>query len=468
MFSSLKIPAILKKMSPFFTNAGFEVWLVGGAVRDMLRGKTASDFDLATNASPQDVSKLFNHVIETGIAHGTVTVLFMGEHIEVTTFRTESDYSDGRHPDAISYASTITEDLSRRDFTINAIAINIKTGKIADPFQGKKDIKKRCIQTVGKAEDRFSEDGLRPIRAIRFASQLEYTIEQQTFEAISKTIPITKNISIERFRDEFTKMLLSNKPSVALKLMEKTGMLELFLPELHSARGVTQADKRGHHQHDILDHLYYSCDFAKTNSEKEPIIRLAALFHDIGKVETRKIVGENITFFNHEKASAKICEHVLKRMRYSNNIIRYVCHLVENHMFHYESTWTDSAIRRFLVRITPPNGLGKSLQNAIEDLFDLRIADVSGMTNSPALLQKGPWSANLLEFKDRINAVLSEANVLSLKDLHVNGEDLISIGIPKGKQVGYVLSELLKITIDDPSMNEHEKLLTVAKKLINN
>ncbi len=466
MFKKLSIPSVLQKIAPHFLQAGYEVWLVGGAVRDMLRGKTASDFDLATNASPQEVSKLFNHVIETGIDHGTVTVLFMGEQIEVTTFRTESDYTDGRHPDIVAYAANIEEDLSRRDFTINAIAVNLETGKVFDPFDGQKDIKKRCIQTVGKAEDRFSEDGLRPIRAIRFASQLDFNIEKNTFDAISKTIPITKNISIERFRDEFKKMLVSTKPSVALKLMEATGMLELFLPELFTARGITQADKRGFHQYDVLDHLFYACDFAKTKDEREPQLRLAALFHDIGKVETRHIDADKITFYNHEKVSKNTCQHVLRRLRFSNATIRYVSHLVEHHMFHYESTWSDAAVRRFIVRITPPDGLGKTVGQVIEDLFDLRIADVSGMTNSPALLQKGPWSANLIEFKDRLQSALKEPNVFSLKDLKVTGQDLIAIGIPKGKQIGYVLSELLMMAIDDPLMNEKKILLDVAKKLI--
>ncbi len=466
MVKTVPIAPILQKISPFFTNAGFECWLVGGAVRDMLRGKKASDFDLATNASPQEVSSLFKHVIETGIEHGTVTVLFMGEHIEVTTFRTESDYTDGRHPDTIKFASTIEEDLSRRDFTINAIAANIESGRIFDPFNGQKDIKNKIIQTVGNPHDRFSEDGLRPIRAIRFASQLDFIIEKNTLNAIEPTIPITKAISIERFRDEFTKMLLSKKPSIALKLMEQTGMLNLFLPELYEARGVTQADKRGYHQFDVLDHLFYACDFARVTKDNDITIRLASLFHDVGKPMTRVKEGDKITFFNHEQVSAKIVEKILTRLKFSKNMIKYTSHLVEHHMFHYESTWTDAAVRRFLVRITPKEGLGKTVEQTIRDLFDVRIADVSGMTNSPALLQKGPWSANLLEFRARIDEVLQEPNVLSLKDLKINGQDLIEIGIPKGKHIGYILSELLKMTIDDPSMNKKEKLLEVAKKII--
>ncbi len=461
----LKIPETLQKLNSYFTQNGFEAVLVGGAVRDMIRGKKVSDYDLATNATPLEVSKIFKHVIETGIEHGTVTVLFMGEQFEVTTYRTESDYTDGRHPDAVAYTRNLKEDLSRRDFTINAIAAHLSTGKIVDPFKGKKDIKKKIIRTVGNPLDRFSEDGLRPIRAIRFAAKLGFEIEKETFNAIPQCLDITKNVSIERFRDEFTKILQSEKPSVGLKLLEQTGILELFIPELISARGITQADERGYHVFDVLDHLYYACDFARINEDK-PTIRLAALFHDIGKVATRVVKGDTITFYNHEKYSSKTVNEILKRLRFSNTTINYVSHLVEQHMFHYESTWTNAAVRRFIVRITPQDGLEKTIEDTIKDLFDLRIADVSGMTNTKALLQKGPWTQNLLEFKERINTVLAEANVLSLKDLVINGKDLIEAGIKPGKQIGYILNELLQMTIDDPTANTKETLLEVAKKLV--
>ncbi len=463
---SIKIPTVLQKMNEVFESAGFEAWLVGGAVRDIIRGKMVSDFDIATNAKAEEVSRLFKYVIETGIEHGTVTVLFMGESIEVTTFRTESDYSDGRHPDNVAFALNIDEDLSRRDFTINAIAANLRDGKIFDPYNGQEDIKKGIIKTVGNAIDRFSEDGLRPIRAIRFASQLHYRIEENTFEAINQTLQITKTISIERFRDEFSKMLCTQKPSIALHLLERSGILAIFLPELQDARGVIQADNRGFHQFDVLDHSIYACDFAIYSEEKDITIRLAALLHDIGKVKTKKIVDDKITFFNHEKESALMAEEILSRLRFSKITCKYVSHLILHHMFHYESNWSNAAIRRFIVRVTAQDGLGKTIEDVIRDLFDLRIADVSGMTNSPALLQKGPWSKNLIEFDDRLTEALREPNVLSLKDLAVNGQDLILIGIPKGKQIGYVLSELLQVTLDDPTMNKKESLLLIAKKLL--
>ena len=229
---TLKIPPVLKKMNSILQDAGFEAYLVGGAVRDMIRGKAASDWDLATNAQPEQVISIFHKVIPTGIAHGTVTVLFMGHSIEVTTYRTEADYSDGRHPDSVNYAGTIEEDLSRRDFTMNAIAASLDDGSLVDPFGGQKDIKEKCIRTVGNPHDRFSEDGLRPIRAIRFATQLGFTIAPETLDAIPASLEKTAGISVERFRDEFIKIIKSPEPSVGLKLMEETGILKIFIPEL--------------------------------------------------------------------------------------------------------------------------------------------------------------------------------------------------------------------------------------------
>ncbi|MCR4626937.1 MAG: HD domain-containing protein, partial [Treponema sp.] len=323
-------------MNVFFKEAGFEAYLVGGAVRDMLLGKTETDWDLTTNATPEQVMKIFKKVIPTGIAHGTVTVLFMGKQIEVTTYRTDSEYSDGRHPDKVIFTSSLEDDLSRRDFTMNAIAASLETGEIKDPFNGISDIKNKIIRTVGNPFDRFTEDGLRPIRAIRFSSQLDFEIEKKTFEAITtpEVRKKTLGISIERFRDEFVKTLKSNAPSKGFHLMEQTGILEYFIPELSFCRGVIQGDGRGFHEFDVLDHLLYACDGACNDNL---IVRLAALFHDIGKPETKReqlsdSSGEKITFYNHESVSERITEKILTRLRFPNATVNEVCHLVKNHM----------------------------------------------------------------------------------------------------------------------------------------
>lgn len=449
---------LLKKFGKVFEENGFQAYLVGGAVRDLILKKPCSDWDVATNATPEQVMSMFKFVVPTGIAHGTVTVHFHKTEIEVTTFRTESEYSDGRHPDKIAYASTIEEDLSRRDFTMNAIAVNLRNGKICDPFGGRKDIRKKVIRTVGIPNERFMEDGLRPIRALRFASQLNFCIEKDTFSEIFKPDVQKKitSISIERFRDEFLKMLKSEKPSVGLKLMEETGILKLFIPEFEICRGCNQGDGRGFHDFDVMDHLIYACDGAPKNNYK---VRLAALFHDIGKPSCKRVIenekdGQLFTFYNHDNEGAKITEKILRRLKFSNEEIADVSHLVKNHMFHYESSWSDAAVRRFIVRV----GL-----QYMDDLFDLRVADVFGMHNNQVNLRNSTTSENILELKERIEKITEKQNALSLKDLCVNGKDLMDIGIPSGKKIGVVLNELFEAVLEDPEMNNREKLLKLAE-----
>ena len=456
---SIKIPSILGKLNEIFEQNGYKAYLVGGAVRDTLMGKEAHDWDVTTNAKPEDVMRIFHKVIPTGIAHGTVTVHFMKNEIEVTTFRTESDYSDGRHPDKVEYTGNIEEDLSRRDFTINAIAASLKDGKLTDPFNGKQDIRKKIIRTVGNPEHRFSEDGLRPIRALRFSAQLGFEIEKNTLAAISlpEIIEKTKSVSVERFRDELTKLLKADFPSGALKIMEQTGVLSLFIPELVSCRGCVQGDFRGFHDFDVLDHLFYACDGAPKN---KPLVRLAALFHDIGKPEAKRVIstenGDQFTFYNHDAISERITKEIMLRLKYSNAEIEQVAHLVKNHMFNYESTWTDAAVRRFLVRV--------KLEN-VEDLFDLRLADIYGMHNKPVRGHDSQTIALLNELSDRIKKETERNSALSLKTLAVNGKDLMKEGIPAGKELGNILSELLETVLDDPSQNEKEKLLLIAKNI---
>lgn len=465
----VNIPKILQDFYKIFEKNGFQAYLVGGAVRDICLKKKPSDWDIATNATPQDVMKMFKFVVPTGFEHGTVTVHFNKTEIEVTTFRTESGYSDARHPDKINYAATIEEDLARRDFTMNAIAVNLKNGKIVDPYGGQKDIKKRLIRTVGNAHERFMEDGLRPIRALRFASKLGFAIEEKTYQEISQKDVQNKitSISIERFRDEFEKMMLSKKPSVALKLMEETGILNLFIPEFSKCRGCIQSDYRAFHKFDVLDHLFYACDGAPENKLN---VRLAALFHDIGKPDAKNITMqevfdskecckknlETITFYNHEKYSAEITQKIMTRLKFSNEMIKNVIHLVKEHMFHYEENWTNAAVRRFIIRVGKEN---------LEDLYDLRFADMYGMWNQKIEIKYSEPVALLLELKERINEELMKQNALSLKNLNLNGKDLMENGIPAGKKLGEILNHLLDCVIEDPSLNSREKLLEIAKNI---
>ncbi len=486
----VKIPYELQKMNSLFEAAGFEAYLVGGAVRDEIMGKGAHDWDVATNARPEDVIKIFRRVIPTGIKHGTVTVHFMKKAIEVTTFRTESDYSDGRHPDKVEYAGHIEEDLSRRDFTMNAMAASLADGHIVDPYGGADDIKARVIRAVGVPHERFMEDGLRPVRAVRFASQLGFNIEEKTWAAILREDILKKaaGISLERFRDEFCKILLSSVPSVGLKLLEESGLLKIFVPELLQGRACVQSDERGFHSFDVLDHNFYACDGAvlrgessqaqnaaavskaceqsasdgaskaceQSPSESLLILRLAALFHDVAKPFCKRVDGGRITFYNHEIAGEKMARGILVRLKFSNAQIDAVCHLIKEHMFNYESSWSDAAVRRFVQRVGAQN---------IDALFDLRLADIYGMKRAEVRLHDTAVCGKLLELRERVDAALSQKSAMGLKDLAVNGGDLIALGIPAGKKMGAILKELFEAVTDDPAMNSRDALLGLAKNL---
>ena len=476
----VKIPYELQKMNSLFEAAGFEAYLVGGAVRDEIMGKGAHDWDVATNARPEDVIKIFRRVIPTGIKHGTVTVHFMKKAIEVTTFRTESDYSDGRHPDKVEYAGHIEEDLSRRDFTMNAMAASLADGHIVDPYGGADDIKARVIRAVGEPCERFMEDGLRPVRAVRFASQLGFRIEENTWAAILRPDILKKaaGISLERFRDEFCKILLSPVPSVGLKLLEDSGLLKIFVPELLQGRACVQSDERGFHSFDVLDHNFYACDGAVLRGASEAcdkfssggaseaceqspadsllILRLAALFHDVAKPSCKRVDGGKITFYNHEIAGEKMARGILVRLKFSNAQIDAVCHLIKEHMFNYESSWSDAAVRRFVQRVGAQN---------IDALFDLRLADIYGMKRVEVRLHDTAVCGKLLELRSRVDAALSQKSAMGLKDLAVNGGDLIALGIPAGKKMGAILKELFEAVTDDPAMNSRDALLGLAKNL---
>jgi len=440
----------LKEIASLFNNGGKEIYLVGGAVRDMLRGEKIHDWDLATNALPQEVIDIVKRaggkVVPTGIKHGTVTVFYKHNTAEVTTFRLESGYSDGRRPDEVHFTSDIEEDLSRRDFTMNAIALRLPEGKIVDPFGGETDIKAGIIRCVGNAAERFNEDGLRPLRAVRFSSQLGFEIEQKTFDAIAGALCVSAKVSWERVRDEIDKILASPIPSRGFLLMEKAGLLKLFLEELALCRGVEQ---KGYHRFDVLDHCLFACDYSSANDYSREL-RLASLFHDVGKPDVRQ-QGENgvWTFYRHEETSARLCKKILNRLRYSNAVIDSVCHLIKEHMFHYTDEWSDSAVRRFIARVGEEN---------LEDLYRLRRADTC------AFAGKEGDTSSLLLLANRVDKVMAESKALSVKDLAVSGKDLIEAGINSGKMMGIILKELLETVLDDPAQNTREKLLEIAVK----
>jgi putative nucleotidyltransferase with HDIG domain len=438
---------ILKEVAAVFARRGKQVYLVGGAVRDLLRDNDAHDWDLATDARPEEVMGFFHRVIPTGIKHGTVTIHFKGYFLEVTTFRTESEYLDGRRPEKVEYTASIEEDLSRRDLTMNAIAMELPGGRLIDPFHGAEDIKQRRIRCVGKAEERFTEDGLRPLRAVRFASQLGFTIEEHTLMAIPGSLKTTAKVAPERIRDELDKIILSAKPSTAFLLMETTGLLALLLPDLAACRGI---DQKGFHRFDVLDHSLLACDYTARHNHP-PAVRLAALLHDIGKPPVRKLDERGVwTFYQHERESARLALKFFHSYRYPNAITESVIHLIEEHMFHYEETWKDGAVRRLIIRIGEEN---------LPDIYRLRLADAYATAGAE------PPADYLLPLITRVEDILTQKRAFSLKDLAISGGDLMEIGIKPGKRMGIILNELLETVVDDPDLNNRDKLLEIAKNL---
>src|SRR6056297_3992939 len=445
MMNKMRLPRVVKDFGRFFHQEGFSCYLVGGAVRNMVLGYKPTDYDFATDAEPQQVMKIFRSVIPTGIKHGTVTVIFKEHHFEVTTFRVEGTYSNARHPDQIHFTPDLFEDLKRRDFTINSMAVHLTDGSLVDPHSGRSDLKQKLIRAIGKPSDRFIEDGLRLLRACRFAAQLEFSIEEKTHDAMIETADSLKQVSAERIRDELVKMLAAEKPSIGLRTMEETGVLQLILPELAACRAIHQG---GYHSFDVLDHSLLACDGAPRDNI---VVRLAALLHDIGKASTVDVGPEGeVSFHRHEQDSEEKCRTIMRRLKFSNEEIKNVCHLVAQHMFNYQPEWSDGAVRRFISRVG---------QQYIPNLFDLRIADQYGMHGIY------PRCDSLTPLRDRIDEVLSQKDALSIKDLAVDGNLLAQeAGIPKGPDMGVVLEHLLETVMDDPSQNTKENLLALARR----
>lgn len=465
-----KIPGYIQKIARILSKEGYEVYLVGGAIRDIAMGKTPHDYDLATNALPDEMLELFPKSVSTGAKFGTVIALVEdskkeNHDVEVTTFRSEEEYVDGRWPSKVEFVDEIYKDLGRRDFTINAMAINLplelldgqeidRDWEVYDPFNGMEDIKLKLIRAVGTPIERFKEDGLRAFKACRLASQLEFEIEKETFEAIKGSIPIAKQVSMERIRDEFMKLLLNSpKPSKGIDLMRECGLLQIFLPELLEGYGVEQ---KLYHTHDVYWHSLKTCDFAQDS------VKLAALLHDIAKPRTDMGNGH---FYGHDVMGVEMVDTIMKRLKFSKTEIERVKKLVRNHMFYYPhsqqegssgqdlqlSQWSDSAIRRFLNRVGEEN---------VEDLFKLRIADATSNPNSPFDPEE------ITQLQKHISEVRAKDMALKISDLDITGEDLKSIGIQSGPQMGKILNALLDIVIEDPLMNTKAKLLDEAKHML--
>jgi tRNA nucleotidyltransferase (CCA-adding enzyme) len=448
------VPATVRELCSVIHGAGFGVWCVGGAVRDVVlaqldrSAREAGDWDIATSATPEQVMHLFRRVIPSGIKHGTVTVLTRDQAVEVTTLRGERGYVDGRHPLEVVFLNDIADDLARRDFTINAVAYDPIHNSVIDPYGGVDDIEARCIRAVGDPQVRFTEDGLRVLRAARFAATLGMQVAPQTLKAIRPSLDSYRKVSAERIRDEWVKALKAPRPSPAFRIMQQHGLLEITAPELNQTAGCVQ---NKYHRYDVWEHTLEALDTV----ESALPLRLAALLHDVGKPATRAVhpqTGE-YTFHRHELVGARMSDDLLRRLRFPNDVREQVTALVEHHIVAYESNWTDAAVRRWINRVG---------SHRVDDILSLARADVTAKGISmPDQMRR------LAELQERVGAVVTTNQALSIKDLQVTGTALIrELGITPGPVIGKLLRLLLDEVLEAPEHNERERLLERARELL--
>ena len=423
--------------------AGYDAYVVGGAVRDSVMGKAPHDYDIATNALPQQVKTVFKTTIDTGLSHGTVTVVEGGVGYEVTTYRQESGYSDSRHPDSVSFVDSIIEDLRRRDFTINAMCCRPETC-VCDYFGGLSDIAARLVRTVGNPEERFCEDALRMLRAVRFAAVLGFEIEESTAAAIRKCAVLIRKVSAERILGEMNKILLSDNPMYIMK-MHELGLLRYILPELDRCFDTPQRNK--YHIYNVGEHILY----ATAATEKDLTLRWAALLHDIGKPSCMSTDANGIIhFYGHHKDSVILAKDILHRLRVDNDSTRDILALIENHDVRIEPT--PPAVKRMLAK------LGDKL---FLSLLSIQIADNRAKSEKflPDKLRK------IEEVRAVYENVVAEGQPYLLSDLVVNGRDLIKLGFKAGREIGDTLKLLLGEVVISPELNNREYLLRRAREL---
>lgn len=446
------LPKEIKNVFEIFKKNNFQIYLVGGAVRDLILKKQPNNWDFTTNAKPEEIQKIFPNSFYNN-NYGTVSIPLPSNNentitkniIEITPFRKESNYKDFRHPEKIEWAQTLEEDLSRRDFTINAIAYDGE--KIIDVFDGQKDIEKKIIRAVGNPDKRFNEDALRLIRAIRFASQLGFFIEEKTRFSIEKNAQLITKISWERIRDEFLKILSSNYPSEGIIFLKNTKILSFILPELEICFKTPQKSPKRHHIYDVGTHLVMSLKYCQSN---DPITRFATLIHDIGKPKAFKKDEKTgiITFYNHEILGAKIAEKIADRFKLSKKQKEKLVKLVRYHQFTVSENQTDKAIRRFIRQV------GKEY---LEDILTLRFADRIGSGT-----KADSWRFKL--FRKRLIEVQKEP--FKITDLKINGYDVMKIlNLKPGPEVGKVLKNIFEKVIEKKLENKREILLEEIKKI---
>ncbi|HEY9062365.1 MAG TPA: CCA tRNA nucleotidyltransferase [Pseudobacteroides sp.] len=420
--------------------AGYEAFAVGGCVRDSLLNKTPKDWDITTNSLPHNTKSLFEKTIDTGLKHGTVTVVINNESYEITTYRIDGEYSDNRRPDSVEFTASLKEDLSRRDFTVNALAYNPSLGVI-DYFEGINDLDDKVIRAVRNADERFKEDALRMLRAIRFSAQLGFRIESQTLKAISQNKELINNISPERIREELTKILVSPNPSKLL-LLHDTGLLKFVLPEFESCIGIEQNNP--YHMYNVDQHTI----LAVSGIECDKILRWTMLLHDIGKAVTKTTDSEGIDHFHgHQSVSVDLALSILKRLRFDNKSIDIILKLIKHHD----------------MRVAPDNvSIKKALKTlgkeAIFLLLKVKEADIRAQ-NTKFLESR---LVDLAKIKCMAGEIIESNECFSLDSLAISGDDLINLGISQGRNIGIILNKLLDMVIESPQLNTYSHLCRIV------
>lgn len=440
----IQLPEKVKYIISTIMEAGYEAYAVGGCIRDSILGRTPDDWDITTSAAPYQVKALFGRTIDTGIQHGTVTVMLDKEGFEVTTYRIDGEYEDLRHPKEVTFTSNLTEDLKRRDFTINAMAYNDESG-LVDMFGGMKDIDRKVIRCVGDPGERFTEDALRMMRAVRFSAQLGYRIEKETKAAIRELAPNLVHISAERVQTELVKLVISPHPE-NLRIAYESGITKVILPEFDACMKTEQNNP--HHCYNVGDHILKSMQEIR----QDKILRLAMLLHDIGKPETITVDDKGVSHFHgHPAVSEKMARSILKRLKFDNQTIYMVANLVRFHDYDVEPE--EKYVRRAIMKIG-------------EDIFPLLFTVKEADMRAQSLYLREEKEERLRAVHQVYEKVIAGKQCVSLKNLAITGKDLIEeAGMQPGPKIGEVLNRLLDIVIEEPAQNNREILLKLAEEI---
>lgn len=447
MINKAVIPVQIKQLAQKFSDSRFSLYLVGGSVRDFLLDQTPKDWDFTTDAQPEEILKIIPEGYNNN-KFGTVGLNTNIGLIEITTMRKEGDYKDHRHPSEVGWTDKIDEDLGRRDFTMNAIAFNLCGDEpIVDPFDGKTDLEQKSIKAVGDPNLRFQEDALRMLRAVRFSAQLDFSIEQNTYNAIKENKELLKEIAWERIRDELFKLLATDNAYQGIINLKDTGLLDIILPELIQCFGLVQEGPKHDRIYDIGEHSLLSLKFC---SSKDSLVRFATLLHDIGKPNTYKVASDgNVTFYNHDVVGGQIAKNICRRFNLSREQTDKVYRLVRWHMFTISENQTDSAIRRFIKNV--------GLEN-VDDMMALRVGDRLGGGTQKAV------SWRMEKFRERIDEVMTKP--FSITDLKINGKDIMELlNIPPGPKVGEILNKLFQEVLADADKNNQDYLFERIKQI---